>query len=70
MTTSKKNSQNAKSAKDYTPQKEKFVSLVRSIMPGSRSKRWHVKVKGNMKRNYRSLRKNKHLIKEQINEEL
>ena len=70
MTSSKKNIQNANSAKDYTPQKEKFVSRVRSIMPGSRSKRWHVKVKGNMKRDYRSLRKNKHLIKEQINEEL
>tara|TARA_Y100001938_G_scaffold151024_1_gene245263 strand:- start:4140 stop:4352 length:213 start_codon:yes stop_codon:yes gene_type:complete len=70
MKSSKKNIKNANSAKDYTPQKEKFVSCVRSIMPGSRSKRWHVKVKGNMKRNYRGLRKNKHLIKEQINEEL
>jgi len=70
MTTSKKNSQDVKSAKDCTPQKEKFVSPVRSIMPGSRNKRWSVKVKGNLKRNYRSLRKNKHLIKEQINEEI
>ena len=70
MTTSKKNSLDVKSVKDYTLQKEKFVSPVKSIMPGSRSKRWSVKVKGNMKRNYRSLHKNKHLIKEQINEEL
>lgn len=70
MTSSKKNIQNANSAEDYTLQKEKFVSPVKSIMPGSRSKRWSVKVKGNMKRDYRSLRKNKHLIKEQINEEL
>ena len=70
MTSSKKNSLDVKSVKDYTLRKEKFVSPVKSIMPGSRSKRWSVKVKGNMKRDYRSLRKNKHLIKEQINEEL
>jgi len=68
MTSSKKNSPDVKSAKDYTLQKEKFVSPAKSIMPGSRSKRWSVKVKGNMKRDYRSLRKNKHLIKEQIDE--
>ena len=70
MTSRKKNSPDVKSVKDYTLQKEKFVSPAKSIMPGSRSKRWSVKVKGNMKRDYRSLRKNKHLIKEQVNEEL
>ena len=70
MNSSKKNSPDVKSVKDYTLQKEKFVSPAKSIMPGSRSKRWSVKVKGNMKRDYRSLRKNKHLIKEQVNEEL
>lgn len=70
MTTSKKSTQDANSAKDYTLQKEKFVSPAKSILPFTRNKRWSVKVKGNLKRNYRSLRKNKHLIKEQINEEL
>lgn len=70
MTSSKKNSPDVKSVKDYTLQKEKFVSPAKSIMPFTRSKRWSVKVKGNKKRNYRGLRKNKHLIKEQINEEV
>lgn len=70
MTSSKKNSPDVKSVKDYTLQKEKYVYPAKSIMPFTRSKRWSVKVKGNKKRNYRGLRKNKHLIKEQINEEV
>jgi hypothetical protein len=40
-------------------------------MPFTRSKRWMTKVKGNQKRNYRWLRKNKHLIiQEQKDEEI
>ena len=59
-----------KKKEDYPPQKEIIVSPLRCIMPGSRSKRWRVKVKGNQKRNYRWLRKNKHLITEQKDEEI